>query len=109
MTGYELQTHRNIERIERHLASVAGSLEKLAKAPTLREQNAERRVESVYTVVGVYTEPFGQRFATTVKAESAREAERLAVEEADQGLIVAGVVKGRHAMADIHTDGLDNA
>jgi len=61
-----------------------------------------------FTVVGIYTEPFGQRFATCVIADTARQAEQLAVAEADSDLIVAGVIEGDHAVVDVeYTDGIE--
>jgi predicted dinucleotide-binding enzyme len=54
-----------------------------------------------WTVIGVYAEPLGQRYAEVIIAASAEEAEAKAIEQADSDLIVAGVVKGEVALADV--------
>ena len=43
--------------------------------------------------------PF-QRYCTSIEAVSPKEAERLVLEEADDELIVAGVLEGEHDMVD---------
>lgn len=58
-----------------------------------------------YTVVGVYRCPLGQRFGTTVQADSPEEAELAAHREADEGLMVAGVFEGEVDSLDMYTDG----
>lgn len=60
---------------------------------------------NTYTVVGIYYEPLGQRFATVVNADTPQAAEVLAISEADPGLMVAGVIAGRHKLLDMYTDG----
>lgn len=58
-----------------------------------------------YTVVGLYGDN-NQRYATSVQAESPREAESIAREQCDEdngfetNLLVAGVVRGRHTCVD---------
>jgi hypothetical protein len=52
-----------------------------------------------YTVIGYY-EGTGQRFATSVTAESAAHAEVAVAEDGEEELIVVGVVQGEHPLAD---------
>ena len=57
----------------------------------------------MYTVIALYgpaaSVPF-QRYCTSIEAVSPKEAERLVLEEADDELIVAGVLEGEHDMVD---------
>lgn len=58
-----------------------------------------------YTVLAVYEEPRGQRFATTVEAATPQAAEIAARDEAEDELIIAGVIEGEHELVDMYTDG----
>lgn len=51
-----------------------------------------------YTVIGYYEET-GQRFATSVEAESAAHAE-VAAEVGEDQLVIVGVLLGDHPLAD---------
>lgn len=72
--------------------------------------------EEFYTVIGTYSDPVGQRFAMTVRAETPFEAEKKAYAEAIKAagigveLIVAAVIKGSPELADVkYTDGVVGA
>lgn len=58
-----------------------------------------------FTVVGVFEEPFGQRYAETFLATGPREAEEMA----PAGLVVAAVLAGDVSLVDTYTDGRSNA
>lgn len=56
-------------------------------------------------MIGVYSQPLGQRYATSVEAATPEAAEIAAKEEADPGLMVAGVIEGKVTLVDMYTDG----
>lgn len=60
----------------------------------------------VYTVIGIYGDPLGQRFSTTVEADSPQEAEITVHRGAYSGVIIAGVFAGHVKPVDMYTDGL---
>lgn len=53
-----------------------------------------------YTVIGVYADN-KQRYASYFWADDYRHAEEQAYNEADDGLIIAGVVRGEATLADV--------
>ena len=54
-----------------------------------------------YTVLAVYAETH-QRYGDSVEAATPQEAERIARENADEPLIIAGVIRGFHDCADTY-------
>ena len=50
-----------------------------------------------FTVLGVYHEPLGQRYAQSIEAPDPQRAERAICEQAESELLVAAVIEG-----DVH-------
>src|ERR1035437_1965988 len=73
------------------------------QSPPVYLQPRCRHKGMMYTVIALYgpaaSIPF-QRYCTSIEAVSTKEAGRLVLEEADDELIVAGVLEGEHDMVD---------
>lgn len=59
-----------------------------------------------YTVIGVYVDADYERYAESIEAESASDAEKKILDRAkaqgEEGLVIAGVVAGAVELADVH-------